>query len=386
MAAWTPKAGAPVMLDLGQELAKKITGNAALAWLGDYVPFLGADLIATADMCSAGPPAQGSLGLGDLIGALAPFGMFAVPEKIRQVAISQIFNDYCQAPAPTGPAQPCGSFTSAVTNIPNGTAANLWSAVTGLPLPAGASTISGRVTHTDPGYGDSWGGIILVQNADNSQLLSLYTAPTQPVSSAGFDFGPLSLPAWADHVNAQVNVLGATYSGHFQARVDVMCVGVPPTYTPPSQPRPPGFISPPTGVYNTTQDLGKMLDQLELKLDGVQQQLRYLAQQAPPPVLVGATDPPVNTTPGQKVPTGTAIGAVITVAGIPPAVSEDFADVTTFLNLGRVTLWTEFGPMAPIKIEHNPMVVAPFPSGVKNVSVGVMRPATASVSLLYAPK
>lgn len=156
-------------------------------------------------------------------------------------------------------------------------------------------------------------------------------------------------------------------------------------YAPPSPGVPSEQPAAPAGTYGTIGDLGAELDRMQLQLDMALGALRTLTTQIAPAggVTPGTTDP---VTPGAIKPTNGAIGCVVTVSGIPAAVSEDFADLTTFLNLGRITLWTQYGPLAPIRVEHNPMVVMPFPVGVTGVTVGTMVPSTATVQLLYPPK
>jgi hypothetical protein len=111
--------------------------------------------------------------------------------------------------------------------------------------------------------------------------------------------------------------------------------------------------------------------------------MRFLAQYAAAPT---ATVGPVTAVgPGAKLPTGTAGAVKVTIANIPPAVSQLFENPPTFRNLGHITLHTADGPLQALPIEHNPQVFL-LPAQVTDITVSPMLPATASVQLLYPSK
>jgi hypothetical protein len=372
---WRPKTGAPVLLDLGAELARKISGNPNLGWIGAYVPLLGQDLVATADMCASGPPAGGALTLSDFIQALTPFGTFALPKRIEEAAISQIFNDYCESPPPQG-AQPTWTQVWAEVNGPADDV-TYW-------VPYNGADNTGQNyrfhVHKGPGPYGPWADYGVGNDAHQYVW-----------EKGGFPVDGLAPDEWWSVGPGAFTQIGylITHPGQWpQGSIALEKYMAPPTdiYNPPALNKPAGLNPPAAGVYATIADLGKELDSLEMKAETALSLLRYLATFANPATPLTSSPTPTDATPGHQVPTSNAVGCVVQVAGVPAAVSMDFADVTTLLNLGRVTLWTQYGPLSPIKIEHNPLVILPFPPGVTGVSVGVMPPATATVQLLYPPK
>ena len=225
------------------------------------------------------------------------------------------------------------------------------------------------------------------------QLLELYTPPDESVilyqirkleqvsGTVSVIHPPVPWPS-----GAVIDVFGKWGgTGTYHVRFYSPTTGVTTDHTPVAMPEPDG--APPaltTRVYDTIADLGAELDRQEAKLDFLESGMRFLARgiAASP----AAAEDAVPVVADEEIDITNALGVIVTIAGVPASVSEDFGVPVHLHRAGRVTLGTEAGWLPSYELTHSPFVVMPLPVGVTRSQVTVRPPMTATLAIIPKAK
>lgn len=370
--AWTRKPGAPVSFSLAEAFAALITGDAIWDWLLDWIPALGYDLIDTDAFCADGPTGAEPLTFGDFqVSNRNPYatganvGLLAV--KIAGLAKDRVFGAYCE----NIPAATSGWCTLVDVSWPI-TGDQTW-ALSGIHPPpyAWTTVVPGeqlKISLSGPAitnlYWSHTSGTDIIVAGPNSNVVQTYTVPS----------GKTLLGAAFRHS-------GTNYTGRYW--VQRVCM-VPEVHTPTPQPAPVGYIPPTSRTYDDIADLGDELDNLEQKLDRVQQLLYYLISRNLIPA--DALGEPEVVDDDEVVDVKGAVGVLVTLSGIPASVSLGFGTPVRLFKVGRVSLGNNDGWFADYEIEHTPFVIAPLPPGTTQMTVNVIPPIVASIVKLLPQK
>jgi hypothetical protein len=377
------KASAPAIITFSEAIAAGILGTDA-AWLAPWLPFMPPQNVDVDALCANGPMTDvPTLSAGDFVMtppgrnplawiALAN-GLNQLSGKLADVLTDRMFGAYCE----TVPTSAPGWSEIWSTN---------WSGTT----PSGANVFS--TPFGNGTYRLHWYRTL----GDNQTYFAADTWP--PTGGALFVRvgGPVGTgglhdeiwDSWTGNLNSLHWAGGQGASGGAAyGRIAIeqyVPTGTSYPYAPVPQSQPSGVHAPPAGTYGTIADLGAELDKLEFKLDMLSGTSHYIANALP--AGPGTPDAPQSIARTDKPATGTAIGVVITVASVPAAVSIISENPTFYRDLGHATLWTADGPLPPIAMNYNPMVIMFGSVGVTNITVSVMAPATATYALLQPPK
>lgn len=363
---WVPKAGAPATFNLVDAFIALVTGDATWGWLLDWLPYVSNDHFSTIDFCSQGPSP-----VLDLSVALGPSPPDRSPIEaaakivlagiaVTSAARDRVFGAYCEIPSDPGGVTWSGvQCTSGDTHTFPGN----WMA--GGVSPWGDyDRIAVRTFSSDVGQPMGvWFG-----NVDNT-VHSFLGAFGPTGSAVPYVSGP-GVPAGQNYI--WLTPVGSGALGPFTICIDFGKLGGSLPHTVLPQPQPAGVISPIRPVAPTLDGIASEVAQIELKLDNV---IPMVASILAGSIDLGAlpdapADLPVNT----PVAVGDAVGCVLTASGVPASRSLDFGDPQHIVKLGIVNLGTADAWYPSIWLTHTPMVIRPFPPGVKRVTITDLPP------------
>lgn len=362
------KTGAPIVLNLGQALAAEIVGTDA-AWLGQFIPFLGMDMIDVGAMCVAGPPTDITLGPLDFIGL--PWNSIG---KLQRIAISQIFPTYCELYGVGGGQVGVWGPSQCLQIGPNSASAPFANLYNYAPAPAGTTQVRyqwiGWVDRTAP-----WPVQFHDTRPDGSYV-------SQWEQGAGSMAGTLN--GWVTQA--------MTAGDHFQVVqftdssgqicVQYNATSTPPQPTAPDMPQPPGIplpVSTPTAA--TLASIALELDRQETKLDLLVAHIITLAAAVLDQGGTPADAVPV--VPGTPTDLTDAIGFVVTVSNVPASRSLDFGEPQHIVKLGKINTGTAQGWYPSMDLTHSPMVIMPLAPKTTRVTVTDLPPGvTATIATI----
>jgi len=373
---WVPKPSAPATFDLASAFGAAITGDPERGWLTSWLPLLGGITVNTADFCAKGPaiglepldPSDFNTSDRNPLATIANKVVLGL--KLRDAAYDFMFAAYCQLPAPP-PTEYGPDVCARLDPVP---APGAEPTVFHYDLPAGATLLRARCTAADSPSGSR-----------------VFYCQLWVGGGAG---APVH---WNDFINPSVPtsyyVTGTTDWTWVEARNfdwekgGTVCFSTdhagPGGYEPVPQPEPPGVLAPVTRTYDTIGDLGRELDDQELKLDHVLAVLQWIAAQTTSPKLL--EDLP-ETVGESVIAAEGAQGFVVRLSNVPPAISEDFPIPGRLHRAGWARLTSPHGHLPPISLNQVETVIAPVPPWVNGIGVFVYPPTTATVSRLRPTK
>jgi hypothetical protein len=359
------KAAAPVAIDLGKEFAAAIVGTEA-SWLGDYVPFIGFDIVDVATMCNSGPPAAVAWQLADFTPSVT--NVFGIVAKIKQAALAEVFPTFCE-----GYADPTtnnvvehlygASMSYPTGSVPAGTVAAVTLTIDSIDGPdtmrfdfQPALDASGNTAQVDAYF-----------RADSATAGWSQRRTDWPVNCRGWDMA-----------------LMTKSGGHFTLTWE-MSQPAPPVPTRPAEPAPSNLVAPTASGATDIPTLSRQLDTLQTLVRLVNRQVQdLLARSGEGAVLVptasravtgGATD--------FNIPL--SVGILITLANRPPYLGSEPDQPTRYFQVGRVALGTADGWYQSTPLEHDLTVLMPLPPGVTHVGIFLEDGMTAVVTPLAPP-
>lgn len=327
-------------------------------WLQFLAPGLAGEVLDVTTFCQRGPEWNPPITMSDIVilGFIPPNGRpFTLLAVARAIARQELFAQYCESVGGHWTAPVClttdndGSEPSQSGFIP-------------LAI-SPAFTTEARVTVTE------WQGSVLTDAQlqvgpaeawpwTYSASLAQYRAGTFTATAAG---------AAGLHYGVSANMPG---SGLITACVEFHVEGE--TFTPPAPVQDPD-VTLPTGD-------GSTVDQLEVKLDLVQQMLRSAAH-AGFGLDMTTTLGPVAEISGQL---DDAVGLLLTIIDRPDTVSEWYGVPPRFPNMAFITFGNSDGWWESWEVLHEDSVYMPLPPGASRFAV-VCRPPMRATVTLYRP-
>jgi hypothetical protein len=129
------------------------------------------------------------------------------------------------------------------------------------------------------------------------------------------------------------------------------------------------------------------IDRIEQKADFLISLVRTMLQLDPRLPAADVVDDPIDVVDADTpIDLVDAIGAIITLTGVPDEVDVGFGVPQQFAKLGRVNFGTATAWYPSIPVTHTPMVIQPLPPGTTRMTVTVAPPASATVTPLLRPK
>jgi hypothetical protein len=362
------KTGAPIVLNLGQALAAEIVGTDA-AWLGQFIPFLGMDMIDVGSMCVAGPPTDIELGPLDFLGL--PWNSIG---KLQRIAVSQIFPTYCELygvgggqVGVWGPSE-CLFVAAGSASVPFANTTVFGAA------PAG--TTQARYQWHD------WVDRTAPWPVDFNQFTPAGANISHNQQGAGSMVGTLSGWITVNWTAGNHLVVYQYTDSSGTVCVQYNATSTPPQPTAPDMPEPDGLPAPVgTPTDATLASIAAELDRQETKLDLLVAHVITLAAA----VLDqgGTPDDAVPVVPGTPTDLTDAIGFVVTVSNIPASRSLDFGEPQNIVKLGNINTGTAQGWYPSMDLTHSPMVIMPLAPKTTRVTITDLPPGvTATIATI----
>jgi len=371
---WAPKASAPARFNFVDAAISAVHNDPVWGWLETFVHTMPGDYWDTATFCANGPQTVPALTVSDFVGLALPGSQAyfesqaLLQRKVLAALHDRLFGAMCeQAGTPGvltwGPVV-CGSMAAPAS-------AGGWVFLTTDPA---APWDSLRVVSVTSGGGSA--GPVTVGTG---------TAAAALRSIGSFGPGGTAVPyetggaAPAGDTSVWITQAGG---GPTSATVCVQFgkLGAPVTYLPTPQPDPgvPARDIPPVTSFG---DLAPILAAIEFKLE---QLLPIAAQTLTNQLDTGLTVPevPIDAT---TLPTGDAIGVVITVSGVPAELDVGFGVPQQLADMGRVNFATVDGWAPSVALEHTPLAIRPLPPGTVGVNVTGLPPMVSAGVRMIKP-
>ena len=353
---WLPKDDAPsiVVLDSGA-VSLLLSAWPSIQWMA---PTLVGRVLEMGAFCAAGPPYVPPVTMADVVWVGQPPAdgrPHTLLTVVRAIADQEAFAKYCEFP---------GQQCQLLDRVGNWN----WASTEAMGKPiSGVADITYQVTGLVGGATGASVGLYACTNAAGAGAVLLDETVAQPMGLVIHE--NISLAAGGTYLK-----FGGvpTPGGAGQNATVSCCVNSALAYVPPAEDTDPNIVLP--------DGTGSTVDQLEVKLDFLQLELRALAGPA------FALDP-LTTSGTNETVTGElldAVGLLVVIVDRPEARSTWGDNPDRFPRMAQLTLGNDDGWWPHVDLEHMENVVQPLPPGATRFSVQCEPPMQAVVSL-YRP-